>query len=482
MDGTTLSAEIIDELGQLFVETLRRNAAALVKSDLDTIEQQLQVMSREVMGRVVEQVVAAIAGARSEEKPRCPECGQPMRRVDAARPRQLQGLVGDYRIERAYYLCTACHQGYYPVDERLGIGIGALSPGLERVACRLGINETFGEASDALYETLKVAICPEAIRRATEGIGAVVEVESQAAVKLVEAGREPLSTQDISAKSSIVLVEVDGSMVHEVDGQWHEAKSGLVAPLGPKVQIDRETGREMLAMGSPYYCAGFENAEAFWYRVYVEACRQGLGTNQVGLVVLLADGAEWIWHYGHRFLAVEVGNKRVEVIEIVDIFHAFEHLGTIAGAVFGQASEAAKQWVEPLKRDLRTRGASPILAALRSLNSTDPNAAEEVRKGIGYFTEHAARMDYPTFVARGLPIGSGAVESTCKVLIEQREKGAGMRWTENGAQTVASLRAIYRSGRWSPFWRTHPQMRRPRVSPIPSTVSPTDNRLAKSAA
>jgi hypothetical protein len=329
---------------------------------------------------------------------------------------------------------------------------------------------------------LKVAVCPEAIRRATEGIGAVVEAESQVAVKRALAGREPLSPQEISAKSSIVLVEVDGSMVHEVDGQWHEAKSGLVAPLGPEVQRDRETGREILAMGSPYYCAGFEQAEAFWYRVYVEACRLGLGTDQVGLVVLLADGAEWIWHYGHRFLGVEVGDKRVEVIEIVDIFHAFEHLGTVAGAVFGQASEAANQWVEPLKRELQTRGASPILTALRSLTPTDPNAVEEVRKAIGYFTEHAARMDYPAFVARALPIGSGAVESTCKVLIEQREKGAGMRWTENGAQTVASLRAIHRSGRWSLFWRSHPQMRRPHVAPIRLVDTAAGNRLARSAA
>lgn len=97
MDRTTLSAEIIDELGEVFVETLHHNAAVLLASDLDTIEQQVQVMSREVMGRVVEQVVAAIAGARSEERPRCGLCQRPMRRAGAGRSRQMQGLVGDYR-------------------------------------------------------------------------------------------------------------------------------------------------------------------------------------------------------------------------------------------------------------------------------------------------------------------------------------------------------------------------------------------------
>lgn len=481
MDRTTLSAEIIDELGQLFVESLRRNASELVEADLDEIEQRLQVMGREVMGRVVEQVVSVIAAARGVERPECPECRRPMRRVDASRPRQLQGLVGDYRIERAYYLCTSCHRGCCPVDERLGIGIGALSPGLERVACRIGVSESFAEASDVLDETLKVTVAAEAIRRIVEGIGAVVEAESQAAVKLVEAGREPL-TQKTTVTSPTLIVEVDGAMVHEVDGLWHEVKSGLVAPLGPEIREDKETGRAMLKIGAPYYCAGFEHAEAFWYRVYIEACRAGLGTNQVGLVVLLADGAEWIWHYGHRFLAVEVGKKRMEVVEIVDIFHAFEHLGTVAGSVFGQATEAAKAWVEPLKIELQTQGASPILVALEALIPTDASAADEVRKAIGYFTEHAARMDYPAFVARGLPIGSGAIESTCKTLVERREKGPGMRWTEYGAQTVASLRAIQLSGRWSPFWKTHPQMRRPRVSPIRSSDLADNNRLARSAA
>lgn len=83
-------------------------------------------------------------------------------------------------------------------------------------------------------------------------------------------------------------------------------------------------------------------------------------------------------------------------------------------------------------------------------------------------------MNYPTFVARQLPIGSGAVESACKTLIEEREKGAGMRWTKTGAQVVATLRALQRSGRWIAFWATHPQRRRPAVFPrhSPNAAAP----------
>ncbi len=465
MDRSKLSAAIIGELAQLFTETLERNVPRLLASDLDGIEQRLQEMARQVFGPVVEQVVQVIAQAESSQRPKCPKCRGLMRLVDARRVRSLQGLVGDYRIARPYFACERCHQSCCPLDERLGIGSGALSPGLARVACRLGIDDPFGEASDALFETLRVELADEVLRRVTEGIGAVAEAEAQAAVTLAQVGKEPLPEPGGQAHSNTLLVEVDGAMVHETDGEWHEVKSGLAASLGPEVAVDKETGREVFEMGKPSYCAGFESAESFWYRAYVEACRQGLGTRAIERVVLLADGAEWIWHYGARFLGVEVGAKRVEIIEIVDIYHAFKHLGTVANAVFGLDSPKAKEWTERLKGNLETKGAGIVLKALAKLNPKDPAAADEVRKGIDYFTEHAKRMDYPSFVAQKLPIGSGAIESTCKTLIEHREKGAGMRWSESGAQRVATLRAVQRSGRWQAFWRGHPQCRRPHAYP-----------------
>jgi hypothetical protein len=179
----------------------------------------------------------------------------------------------------------------------------------------------------------------------------------------------------------------------------------------------------------------------------------------VTLVVVLGDGADWIWRYAATFLAV----AGVSVIEIVDLYHALQHLSVVANAVFGQGSAAAKTWAEPLEKRLLAEGAGPILQALADLPPAETEAREVVRKAIGYFGTNAARMDYPRFVALHLPIGSGAVESGCKTLIEERAKGAGMRWTPAGAQAVLSLRAVQRSGRWRPFWKAHPQRRRPAV-------------------
>jgi hypothetical protein len=461
MDRAELSEAIIAELGELFVREVRRVGPELVVSDLDGIEQQLQDLSRRVCGRVVERTIAAIAAAQPSAPPVCAGCQQPMRLVDLARERALQGLVGDYTLHRAYFGCAGCHVGAAPLDERLGLGRGMLSPGLGRVACRAGIEEAFLPAADLLGELLRIDVAEEAVRRITEGIGAVAEAEQQAAMTAAAAGQAP-KPEAGEAPPTALLVEVDGVQV-PVERGWNEMKVGVVAPLGPTTETDPESGRVRLAVGAQSACAGFEPAATFWYRVYAEACRRGLGRPSLSLLVLLGDGAEWIWHYGRQFLAL----KGVELVEIVDLYHAIEHLWTVAHAVFGASSPKAVAWVEPLKRALQTDGAGPVLAALEALapEAETVAAAEEVRKARGYFTANAARMDYPRFLARQLPIGSGAVECACKTLVQARAKQAGMRWRRAGVQAVVSLRALHRSGRWERFWQTRPQRRRPAVVP-----------------
>ena len=478
MDRPELSEVIIDELGQFFVTVLKDNAATLVGSDFDGIEQCLQEVGRRVLGPVVERTVAAIAAAPEQEPPFCPVCQHPMRFVDADRLRTLQGLVGDYRITRAYFFCDDCRRGAAPLDERLGLGGGALSPGLERVACWFGIDDSFQEGADALHEALRIELKDEPTRRITEGIGQVAEAEARALIAQAQTGRDVFAPSEVRATAPVLLVEVDGAMVHEIDGNWHEVKSGLAAPLGPEVETDEKTGRTTLVLGPPSYCAGFESAETFWWRVYVEACRQGLGSTLVTLVVVLGDGADWIWRSAAAFLAV----AGVQIIEIVDLYHAWEHLGAVAGVVLGQGNGTAQAWLGARKKELLAQGVAPILVALVDLKPATPEAAEEVRKAIGYFQANAVRMDYPRFIAQQLPIGSGAIESTCKTLVEERVKGAGMRWTPTGAQAVLSLRAVQRSGRWRAFWKKHPQRRRPTVCARRSTKHTTDPALEITAA
>jgi hypothetical protein len=455
VDRTALSEAIIQELGDLFRAELRAAGPEVLTADLDGIEARLQAVSRRVCGATLERVLAVRAVPQGERPP-CPACGGLLRLVDQARARQLQGLTGDATLIRPTYVCTRadCGLGHAPVDAELGLGTETLMPRLARVVCRAGITGAFDEAAAQIGEDHGVTVGGETVRRVTEAVGAVAEAAQQEEIARARRGALPRPAGGVPD----VVVAVDGCQVH-LDDAWHEIKVGRVAALGPALHTDHRTGRTALAWGAAAICAGLEGAEDFWYRVYATACRGGLG-QQTRRVVVLGDAAEWIWNRAAQF----VGGAGITVVEIVDIFHAYEHLWAAGRAVFA-VPEALAGWVEPLKDALYAQGAPAVLTALDALVPPDPAAAEALRRERAYFADNAARMDYPRFMAHQLPIGSGAVESLCKTLIEAREKGAGMRWTRHGAQAVATLRAVRASGDWAAFWARHPLRERLRLCP-----------------
>jgi len=236
-------------------------------------------------------------------------------------------------------------------------------------------------------------------------------------------------------------------------------KVGRAAPLGPALRHDHRSGRTYLAWGTAAIRAGLEGAKEYWWRVAVTAWRAGLG-QRTRRVIVLGDGAEWIRNRAAHFL----GGPGIVVVEILDLFHAYEHLWAAGRAVF-DAPDALAAWADPLKDALYEEGAPAVLAALDALVPPGPAAADVPRRACAYFADNVTRMDYPRYVARQLPIGSGAVESLCKTLIEARAKGAGMRWTRAGAQAVATLRAVRAAGDWAAFWATHSLRTRLRLCP-----------------
>jgi hypothetical protein len=442
MDRTRLSEASIHDMAAAFADELCALTIDPLE-DLETIERRLQEMGRRVFGPVASALVR-MQGEALARPDACALCGQAVRLVGARRRRQARGLVGDLTLERAAYVCTACGHGMIPLDAALGLGPWGLTPALARVVARAGITDSFAAAAESLHETLGIEIPVETVRVLTEAVGAVAEAEQQDAIAALRDGR-----LEESVGVDTLLVEVDGVQVWERAG-WHEMKIGRAAPLGPLTHTDPRTGRATLLLGPSLCGGGLEAAEESWWRMGVLARQAGLGP-ATRRVVVLCDGAAWIWNRAAAFL----GGPGREVVEIVDIFHAYEHLWDIGHALYPDAATCAA-WVEPLKDALYVVGAPAVIAALDAAQPSTLEAADLLRTTRAYFAEHAARMAYPQFVAQHWPIGSGAIESLCKNLVAQRAKGAGMRWTAAGVQAIVSLRAVHRSGQWADFWARQP--------------------------
>jgi hypothetical protein len=161
---------------------------------------------------------------------------------------------------------------------------------------------------------------------------------------------------------------------------------------------------------------------------------------QLRPVVVLGDGARWIWQeIGPLF-----GPERTE---IVDYFHATEHVWSVAKALHGDDTPETKAWAEMGLHRLCRHGPLALLGWFDAAVARTSDAAAVVKRERSYFSTNAHRMRYPEFRRLDLPIGSGAVESSAKHLVQQRMKRAGMRWSDLGARAILNLRCHLLTGR-----------------------------------
>jgi hypothetical protein len=274
------------------------------------------------------------------------------------------------------------------------------------------------------------------VREHTERVGAELEAAQEEAA--AEVHRTGESAEPIDLAPGMLVVETDGVMVRYQNG-FHEVKLGLVG------------GQVAGKLESPSYLALRASPDEFGKRLLAEAARRGAleivgwegsvtgrGLAKLRKVVVLGDGAVWIWN-----LAAERFGER---IEIVDYYHATEHVWALANAFYGKDSPRAKAWARRQCGRLLTNGADGLLRALGAIKRCHSEARETLRREKGYFRTNQARMDYPTFREQGLPIGSGAIESEAKRLVQQRMKLPGARWSDPGAQAVLNVRSRLLSG------------------------------------
>jgi hypothetical protein len=421
----------LEALGTALIDVAKQHRDA----PLASLEREVLAAVRSALPKLLQEVLKAsttdLHPGLLHRQQRCPHCGKRVP-VQSWRTRTLTTVCGTITFERPWFVCRDCRHGFSPIDHTLKLaGQTRLSEGLREWIIGLGATTSFAEGAHWLDKLTGLALSVETVRQQTERRGQEFEAAQQMANEHVKETQEPAAPLDRAP--GVLMIQIDGVQVRYLDG-WHEVKLGLVAGL--------EEGK----MVAPSYIAARESAEAFGPRLLAEAARRGAlevvgwegSVTQPGLAVLrevlvLGDGAVWIWH-----LAADHFGER---IEIIDFYHASEHLWNVAKALYGEGTEAAKTWAGHRISELLEQGAEPVQKALAEAKGASAEAAEVLRVERGYFRTNAARMDYPTFRALGLPIGSGAVESSAKHLVQQRMKRPGARWSDPGAQAVLNVRS-----------------------------------------
>ena len=303
--------------------------------------------------------------------------------------------------------------------------------------------DSFAQATDVLQRLCLVQLCPNSARAATEDLGQLLGDHVEQVVELAQQSHTP--PQAACPSPPRLYLSMDGVLAHIHDAGWKELKTGCVYTTRSRVPRKRPDTLEIRAE-QQRYVAALTEADKFGWQLWAEACRCGL--TDTSDVVVVGDGAHWIWNVAQTHFP--------QATQIVDWYHASEYVWNAATAIFGEAGPQRKEWAKE-QLDALWEGK---LAAVRQALEVYRSKGEAVSDAVSYYTTHEARMDYPSYRARGLQIGSGTVESACKQLVSARLKLAGMIWDSEGAEAVAVVRAWLRSNRWDEAMQLRPPPQR----------------------
>jgi hypothetical protein len=393
-------------------------------------------------GGMLEKLLAADPGYRG---PRVP-CGQGhAAEFISYRDKVMDTVLGPVTLTRAWYHCAACRHGLAPRDAELGVAGQSLSPGLAAMNDRAAAAGPFAKAAGLLEDLAGVHLTAKRVERAAEASGTARAAADRDRAALITARKlVPLPPSPLPDKLYAVI---DGTGVpmtsKETAGRDGKGEDGRARTREVKLavfftqdKVDDE-GYPVRDRDSSSYIAAFEPAHVFAGFVEAEGIRRGAG--HVRQMTILGDGAAWIWNIATA--------KFPEATQIVDLYHAREHLSDLARSLEFMLGDHKDDWLAARMEDLDHGDIDGICAAARAYPLTGVKK-DELDTALGYFENNAPRMRYHWFRSRGLFVGSGVVEAGCKSVIGQRLKQSGMHWTVDGADAIATLRCREASSQW----------------------------------
>ena len=438
-----LAEELAREVGRDIEALFGRQAAEDL--DLEALEtavrQQVLALAGRFLQRRLNDDTSDYTGARLQCR-----CGGEARYA-GRRQKSFHSVFGRLQLERAYYHCDACGHGWFPRDRAWGIEEGCCSPAVMRMIATVGAMVSFQEGGQLLEELAAVRVSTKQVERIAEALGEEIAADEKRDQEAVGSAPPPPTLYLGIDGTGVPMrpAELSRRRGKQPDGSAKTREVKLCTAWSAEGRDTQD--RPVRDPGSISYTAAIESAATldtdkepaqFTQRVLREADRRRF--TEARRQVVIGDGALWIWKIAQELFP--------RAIQIVDKFHAKQHLSELAGSLYGSQSEKAHTWAERRHAELDAGRFDELLKALRR----HAGHCEEARKCFQYFHRNRERMRYPKFEAEGLCTGSGVVEAGCKVVVGTRLKRAGMRWTLYGANSIIALRCSKLSGRFQDFW------------------------------
>lgn len=378
----------------------------------------------------------------------CP-CGQKARYREM-RSRNVLTAVGEIRFLRAWYLCPQCQSGQCPADAVLDIEKAGMSPGVRRMLALIGSEAPFDHGRRQIQLLAGLEVTAKAVERTAEAIGGdIAQGEREKIQRAVQLDLPVIVGEPIP----ILYVQMDGTGIPVVkketvgrqgktEGRPAHTREVKFGCAFTQTTWDNE-GYPIRDPASTTYTGAIENAEEFGKRIYLEAWNRGWSRAEKKVVI--GDGAEWIWNNADLHFP--------GAIQIVDLYHARQHLWDVARKLHPNDDANQKAWMKLHQKRLLDKGKiEKLVLSLRSMDSTNPEVLDKLRIEADYFEKNAERMRYPKFRRQHLFVGSGVIEAGCKTVIGSRLKQSGMFWTVRGANAIIALRCCHLNNRFEDYW------------------------------
>jgi len=382
------------------------------------LEREVEIEYRPRMLEALQNKVDAVAESLQGQTPVCFQCHQTMKRHDTETVSWV-ARFGGLHASVARYRCPTCRDECRPLLDLLGVEPGRISGSLARLLALLAVVAPYSLAAALAELLLGVKISPMGIWKVVQRLGeSACGYSTGLSHYHADSRSEGASTQDAPA---VVVLGVDGAMLgmqvrtHRrrrqgsetlpplpplEEGQFQEVKTGVV--ILPGERVETSPGRHSVVRRFLVSCLG--DADTIFAALYAQLRELGwVGPHTV--VVIVSDGAEWIWNRAKMF---------VRRCEILDFWHALEHAWGFARLNYGEGSQQADRWIHQIATDLRAGKVQEVIARLKRLRPKTPELREKLQGLIAYYSEHAGRMRYDEYLRLGYGIGSGAVESAHK--------------------------------------------------------------------